>query len=421
MTPAPPKKKGPGMQIEHWPIDRPIPYPRNPRAIPDRAIDKVAASIDEFGWRQPIVVDGKGVVIVGHARLLAAQKLGLAEVPVHIADDLTAAQAKAYRIADNRLNQDSAWNDELLGLELGDLEGLNFDLSLTGFDPAELNALVSPTGGHTDEDEAPAATDTPTSQIGDVWCLGGHRLLCGNATNVEAVSEVLGEPMPNLMVTDPPYGVEYDPDWRNRAKRPDGTPYGASAIGQVSNDDRADWREAWALFAGDVAYVWHAGRHASQVQASLEAASFVIRSQIIWAKPRHIISRGNYHWQHEPCWYAVRKGGKGWWFGGRKQTTLWPVEHMASETGHSAQKPVECMRRPIQNHTRKGEAVYDPFVGSGTTIIAAETIGRICYAIDIDPIYVDVAVKRWQDFTGEVAILEDNGQTFEQTHDARAA
>jgi DNA modification methylase len=205
------------------------------------------------------------------------------------------------------------------------------------------------------------------------------------------------------MVTDPPYGVEYDPNWRNEADRANGEKIGAHATGRVENDDRADWSEAWGLFPGDVAYVWHGGRYASAVQNSLESAGFDIRCQIIWAKSRFAISRGHYHWQHEPCWYAVRRGSKGHWTGDRSQSTLWQIEHNKSETGHGTQKPVEAMRRPMLNNSSAGQAVYDPFMGSGTSIIAAETTGRVCYGIEIEPKYVDVAIQRWEQFTEKKA------------------
>jgi len=388
------------LPIESWPIGRPQPYPDNPRKISDVAIGKVAASIREFGFRQPIVVDGDGVVIAGHTRLAAASSLGLAEVPVHIARDLTPVQARAYRLADNRSGQEAEWDTELLRDELAALAALDIDLSLTAFDPDEIAGL-SGHQGLTDPDEVPEAPAVPITQPGDVWQLGGHRLVCGDATNAEDVARVLGGVQPNLMVTDPPYGVEYNADWRNHAFRADGSPGDGRAIGPVTNDNRLDWRDAWSLFPGNVAYVWHAGRHASNVQQSLEAAEFGIRCQIIWAKTRFVISRGDYHWQHEPCWYAVRK--KGDWHGDRSQSTLWTIDHQKSETGHSTQKPVECMKRPIENNSSPGQAVYDPFVGSGTTIIAAEMTGRVCHALEIAPAYCDVTVERWQNFTGRKA------------------
>ena len=403
------------MRVQSWSIDKPSPYGRNPRKISDKAVDKVAASIKEFGFRQPIVVDEKGIIIAGHTRLLAAQRLGLKKVPIHVAEGLSEVQARAYRLADNRTGEEASWDAGLLTFEFAQLDGI--DLELTGFDPAELSALVPPTEGDTGEDEAPELPDTPVTQLGDVWACGGHRLLCGDATSADDVGRLLNGAKPNLMVTDPPYGVEYDPAWRTKALR-DGA---KRAEGAVLNDDAADWREAWERFSGDVAYVWHAGNKAHLVAVSLLATGLEIRAQIIWAKHRMVIGRGHYHQHHEPCFYAVRKGGNGHWCGGRKQTTIWSVEHAASETGHSTQKPVEVMRRPIENHTRKGDAVYDPFVGSGTTIIAAETIGRICYAIDIDPIYVDVAVQRWQAFSGKDATLEDGGRTFDQIGAMRKA
>lgn len=215
------------------------------------------------------------------------------------------------------------------------------------------------------------------------------------------------------MVTDPPYGVEYDPDWRNRTLSK-GKPIGARATGKVLNDDNADWREVWALFPGDVGYVWHAGSRGHIVAESLMAGDFEVRAQIIWAKNSHNISRGHYHPQHEPCFYAVRKGKTGHWGGDRSQTTLWKINKETCDTGHGTQKPVECMRRPIENNSSPGQAIYEPFSGSGTTIIAAETTGRKCFAIELNPAYVDVAVKRWQNFTGQQATLEGDGRTFQE-------
>jgi DNA modification methylase len=220
------------------------------------------------------------------------------------------------------------------------------------------------------------------------------------------------------MVTDPPYGVDYDPAWRNEA----GTSK-TQRTGRVLNDDRADWREAWALFPGDVAYVWHGALHAGTVADSLTASGFDIRSQIIWTKEQLVLSRGHYHWQHEPCWYAVRSSGNGAWSGDRKQTTVWPISSKAqdAETVHGTQKPVECMRRPMLNNSGVGQAVYEPFMGSGTTLISAETCQRICLGLELNPAYVDVAVLRWQHLTGEKAILEGEGAHFDTVATARSA
>ena len=245
----------------------------------------------------------------------------------------------------------------------------------------------------------------------------GHRLNCGDATVSGDVARLLDNVEPGLMVTDPPYGVDYDPAWREKSWR------GARSTGKVQADDRSDWREAWALFPGDIAYVWHAGNKADVVSASLHACGFEIRSQIVWAKQHFVISRGHYHGQHEPCWYAVRKGRTEHWAGDRKQTTLWQIANRNAfggsqddtSTDHGTQKPVECMRRPIINHTNAGQAVYDPFVGSGTTIIAAETTGRRCYAMDIDPVYVDVAVGRYAEFCGKPETIFLSGPDGKET------
>lgn len=400
-------------KIEHWPLDRLIPYAANARTHSDVQIAQISASMREFGWTNPVLVDGAGGIVAGHGRVLAARSLGLTECPVIVLAHLTEAQRRAYVIADNKLALNSGWDDGLLALELGALKSLDFDLGLTGFDDGELRALLPPADGQPDPDEAPEPPAVPVSRPGDLWLCGEHRLLCGDATSAEDVARLLGDARPHLMVTDPPYGVEYDPAWRNHAFRSDGSPSDGRAVGVVLNDDRADWSAAWSLFAGDVVYVWHGGRHASTVQASLEAAGFAVRSQIIWAKSRFVISRGHYHGQHEPCWYAVRKGKPGRWHGDRSQTTLWQIAHVKSETGHSTQKPVECMRRPIVNNSARGDVVYDPFLGSGTTMIAAQIEGRRLYGLELSPVYVDVAVRRWQTFAGGVATLEGDGRAFD--------
>jgi DNA modification methylase len=250
--------------------------------------------------------------------------------------------------------------------------------------------------------------DAPVTRPGDIWCLGQHRVACGDCTDPQIVAALLRSDSPLLMVTDPPYGVSYDPTWRHRS----GVNKSAR-VGKVQNDERADWAAAWKLFPGSIAYVWHGALHATTVERSLIETGFTIRAQIIWAKERLVIGRGDYHWQHEPCWYAVRQ--KGNWTGDRKQTTLWSISSggQDTETVHGTQKPVECMRRPMLNNTEPGQVVYEPFLGSGTSLIAAETCGRVCRAIEIDPLYVDVAVRRWQSFTGKAAMLDGDGRSFD--------
>lgn len=390
------------------------PYARNSRTHSEEQVSQIAASIKEFGWTNPILLDETGGVIAGHGRLLAAQRMGQETVPTITLDGLTDAQRRAYVIADNKLALNAGWDLEMLAVELGELDAEGFDLGLTGFGEDELATLLAEkTEGLTDPDEVPETPADPVTVEGDVWLLGRHRIICGDSTSADVVAKLLGDVQPHLMVTDPPYGVEYDASFRNGIRRADGSIVSARAVGKVQNDDRADWREAWALFPGDVAYVWHAGLFAGVVADSLAAAGFAMRSQIIWAKSNFAIGRGDYHWHHEPCWYAVKSGSKGHYCGDRKQTTLWQIpKPQKSETGHSTQKPVECMARPIRNNSSAGQAVYEPFSGSGTTIIACEMEGRSCHAIELNPAYVDVAVKRWQDFTGQAATLEGDGRTF---------
>jgi DNA modification methylase len=414
----------PDLRVEMLPVARLAPYAANARLHPDAQVAQLAASIAEFGFNVPVLVDDAGVLIAGHGRVLAAKALGLDAVPTIRLGHLTEAQARAFRLADNQLALTSTWDEALLAAELRDLRSEEFDLGLIGFDQAALDRLLAEPGAETGAGAggdpgapAPEPPVQPVTRPGDLWLLGPHRLLCGDATSAADVARLLNGTAPHLMTTDPPYGVNYDPAWRNEA--------GVSATmrtGKVVNDDRADWREAWALFPGDVAYVWHAGVHARTVIESLEAAGFVIRSQIIWAKSRFVLGRGDYHWMHEPALYAVRKSATGHWQGARDQATLWAISNGGDEdaaTVHGTQKPVECMRRPIINNSAAGDAIYDPFLGSGTTLIAAEMTGRVCYALDIDPRYVDVAVLRWQRLTGQAAVLAGEDRVFNDIAAAR--
>jgi DNA modification methylase len=404
--------------IEYWPTAKLIPYARNPRKN-DHAIDRMAASIREFGFRIPILARSTGDVIDGHLRLKAGLKLDLEQVPVIACDDWTQAQVKAFRLQVNRSATWADWDDDLLALELAELEELDFDLSLTGFDGPQIDGFLD--GLSADNSDADTVPDVPAqaaTRPGDLWVCGEHRVLCGDATDATSVARLLGESVPLLMITDPPYGVEYDPQWRERA--------GLGKLrqtGQVAQDHRNDWTAAYRLFPGDVAYVWHAGIHAAAVAQGLQSSEFEIRGQIIWAKQHFALSRGHYHWQHEPCWYAVRKGRPAHWCGDRSQSTLWQVSNLnpfgggnseETVTGHGTQKPVAVMRRPMVNHAARGSSVYDPFLGSGTVLIAAELTGRLCFGLEIEPRYVDVIVSRWQERTGKQAVLETDGRSFEQ-------
>jgi DNA modification methylase len=349
----------------------------------------------------------------------------LSQVPVIRLDHLSEIQRRALAIADNQIALNAGWDEQMLRDQLAELQKEKFDLNVLGFDDVELRRQLAAhnTGGLVDEDEIPATPIESISRPGDLWLLGNgkgrqHRILCGDATASQDVERLLKN-APVIMVADPPYGVDLEPEWRERAGLNQQTRQG----GKFVNDNRIDWSRAWALFPGDIAYVWHAGIHAVKVAMGLESCGFDVRAQIIWVKQHFAISRGAYHWRHEPCWYGVRQGQSGRWLGDRKQTTVWDVANLNSfgelareneVTGHSAQKPVEIMRRPLLNHTRPGEVCYDPFLGSGTTLIAAESIGRTCYGMEIDPRYVDVAVQRWQRFAGKQAVLDGERHTFEQ-------
>jgi DNA modification methylase len=397
------------LDLAFWPIDRLIPSARNARTHSDAQVAEIAGSIRAFGFRNPILVSEDGDVVAGHGRLAAARQLALAEVPVIVLRGLTDLQRRQLMLADNRIALNAGWDLEMLRLELCDLSALGADLSSLGFTAQELAAALTPvTDGLTDENGVPEVAALPVSVLGDIWSLGRHRIACGDSTDPTLVSALLGTAKPQLMVTDPPYGVDYDPTWRHRAGVNQST-----RVGKVRNDERADWEAAWALFPGNIAYVWHGALHATTVAESLVRQGFAVRSQIIWAKERLVIGRGDYHWQHEPCWYAVR--AKGHWTGDRKRTTLWTIPSGGQdiETPHSTQKPVDCMRRPMLNNSAPGDPVYEPFLGSGTTLIAAETTGRVCLGIEIDPLYVDVAIRRWQAFTGQKATLLSDGRSFD--------
>ena len=397
------------LQIEYWSLDRLIPYARNARTHSAAQIAEIAGSIRAFGFSSPILVGEGGDIIAGHGRLAAARKLNLATVPVVMLRGLTEFQRRQLVLADNRIALNAGWDAEMLRLELADLSAIGADLSTLGFNKKELAAaLTLVESGLTDEDEVPEVAEVAVSEPGDIWQLGPHCIACGDSRDERLVSSLLAGTIPHLMVTDPPYGVEYDPEWRHRR----GVNNSARKA-KIKNDEIADWTPTWSLFPGEIAYVWHGALRSTIVADSLMKSGFAIRAQIIWAKERLVMSQGDYHWQHEPCWYAVRK--KGNWTGDRKQTTLWTIGSggQDAETKHATQKPVECMRRPMLNNSSPGQAIYEPFLGSGTTLIAAQSCGRICFGIEIDPLFVDLVIRRWQAFTGEKAKRQSDGVIFD--------
>jgi DNA modification methylase len=417
---ARPIRPWPAERIELWPIERLIPYAANPRRHTEADIGKIEASILRWGWTMPVLVDENGGLIVGQARTSAAAKLKLPSVPVIVARGWTEEEKCAYRLADNQLAARASWDPDLLRDELQDLKIAGFDVDLIGFEPDRLAEILAGLGpsGLTDPESIPEVPNAPVTGRGDIWLLEDHRVGCGDSTSAADVAAVLAGSQPHLMVADPPYGVNYDPSWRARR----GVAAGKLARGKVLNDDRADWREAYALFPGDIAYVWHGALHGDVVAAGLAACGLQLRAQIVWAKQHFTLGRGDYHWKHETCWYAVREGKASHWTGDRTQTTVWefpnsnPFGNPQREQswGHGTQKPVECMRRPILNNSRPGQAIYDPFLGSGTSLIAAEMTGRVCYGLELCPAYVDVVVQRWQAFTGRSAIHRASGQSFDE-------
>lgn len=383
--------------------------PRNPRVSlqpGDPDFENIRVSLKQIGLAEEIVWnEATGRVVGGHQRLAVLRSEG--------ASDDDEIDVKVVNIADERaelaaailLNRaEGRWDYPKLLLEIDALDLLNLDSLTLGFEEKELLQLRARFGEEAKEDgPAPEKPASPVTRPGGVYSLGRHRLLCGNATDPAHVKRLLGDAAPALMVTDPPYGVEYDPEWRNRALYAKGSlGTGTKRTGAVPNDDRVDWSAAWKLFPGDVAYVWHGGIYTGDVVGHLRACGFEPRSCLIWRKPRLVISRGHYHWQHEPLWYAVRAGKSAGWVGDRKQSTVWDIgRDEDAETWHGTQKPVECMARPMRNH--QAEQVYDPFVGSGTSLIAAEQLGRTCLAMELDPGYCDVAIQRWERFTGRRA------------------
>lgn len=447
------------MQVELWEIDRPIPYARNPRNN-DGAVDKVAASLKEFGWRQPIVVDQEGVVIVGHTRLKAARRLGMTQVPVHVASGLTEAQVKAYRLADNRVGEEAEWDSDLLNLEIGDLSELGYALALTGFDADELSKIAleaeAVVDGATDPDSAPAPEADLVSVPGDIWELGNHRVMCGSSTDIDLVLELCGGAVVDLVWTDPPYNVAYK-----------------SKVGSIMNDDMADgeFRQflldaysamAAAMKPGAAIYVAHPqGDMAHHFHTTFLSAGLKLQSCLIWRKNILVLGRFDYQCQHEPILYGWKPGAAHRWFGGRAQTTLAPghgadvfsanedgsfsfsvgdriftvsgsdlqVEELAmslidedkpkDNAVHPTMKPVSLIERHIRNSSETGDVVFDAFGGSGSTLIACERTARRARLMELDPRFVDVIVRRWQEFTGKKATLAGDGRTFDELSAAR--
>ena len=369
-----------------------IPHPGNHRRHPEAQRRALRAALEQVGMASAVLAreddEGRLHIVDGHLR---QEEVDPDEILPVLVLDVTAEEADILLVTVDAITG-------LAELDLDALGELAAPLDLGEGLAEVVDDLLGADGGtEVEEDEIPDPPSTPKTQLGDVYQLGRHRVICGDSTDKATVEKLLGDAQPFLMVTDPPYGVEYDPAWRNEFE----STGDSRALGVVQNDDRSDWRESWRLSGADVCYVWHASVFTHTVAESLEATDFELRYLIIWAKSNFAIGRGHYHHKHEPCWYGVRKGKQAKWQGDRSQTTVWDIDKPTkSETGHSTQKPLECMARPIRHHGEKEDLVYDPFLGSGTTLITAEQLGRTCYGCELDPAYVDVIVQRWENLTG---------------------
>jgi len=391
-------------------VQKLVPYARNSRTHSPQQIDKIAASIREFGFLNPIIVDGKNGIIAGHGRVMAAQKLGLTDVPVIEAAHLTDAQKRAYVIADNRLALDAGWDNEMLKIELQDLDLAGFDLGLTGFNLDELTDLLAePTEGLTDEDDVPEVPAIPLTVEGDVWLLGQHRLMCGDSTSIGHLERLCDGQLVDMWLTDPPYNVAYEGGTKEKLTIKNDS-MGNDAFRQFLRDA---YSAADAVMKkGAVFYIWHADLEGYNFRGAAADIGWAIRQCLIWKKSSLVMGRHDYHWQHEPCLYGWKEGAAHLWAADRKQTTILEFSKPSRNAEHPTMKPVELFEYQMLNNTKGSDLVLDSFAGSGTTAIACEKHGRNARMMELDPKYCDVIVKRWQDFTGQQATLEATGQTF---------
>ena len=402
-------------RIELWPTSQLIPYARNPRKN-DHAVEQMASAIREFGFRIPLIVKSTGEICDGHLRYKAALHLGLEQVPVILADDLTETQIKAFRILVNRSATWADWDEDLLRLELEELKLDDFDLAFTGFDDDELLEIMAgeetTTEGNTDEDAAPEVPDTPVSKPGDVWIMGQHRLLCGDSTDAASYDTLLGTERVAMIFQDPPYNVDY----ANTAKdklRGTNRPILNDNLGDGFQDFLlAAFKPALARCNGAV-YVAMSSSELDTLQAAFRAAGGKWSTFIIWAKNTFTLGRSDYQRQYEPILYGWPEGATRHWCGDRDQGDVWHFNKPRVNDLHPTMKPVELVERAIRNSSRPGDVVLDPFGGSGTTLIAAEKSGRQARLIELDPKYVDTIVRRWQDYAGAQAVREADGVRFD--------
>jgi len=402
--------------VEYRKVEALIPYARNAKQHTDAQVAQIAASIREFGWGAPILVDGKNNVIAGHGRLLAARKLGMDEVPVVPMSHLTDTQRRALILADNKIGENASWDDELLGLELTELRELGFNLDLTGFSPEEWDALINgdeAKAGLTDDDAVPEVPETPVSKTGDVWVLGEHKLLCGDATKAQDYAALLGDELVDMTFTDPPYNVNYANSakdklrGKNRAILNDNLGEG---FGQFLHDACSN---ILARTKGAV-YVAMSSSELDTLQSAFRRAGGRWSTFIIWAKNTFTLGRSDYQRQYEPILYGWRDGADHFWCGDRDQGDVWQIKKPQKNDLHPTMKPVELVERAVKNSSKSRDLVLDPFGGSGSTLIACEKTGRRARLIELDPKYVDVIVRRWQDWTGKTAVHAATGLAFPQ-------
>ena len=399
------------MQIEQIGIATLIPFAKNSRTHNDAQVAQIAASIREFGFTNPVLIDEANGIIAGHGRVLAARKLKLIEVPCIRLLHLTEAQKRAYIIADNKLALNAGWDEAMLKLELADLKALDFDLDLTGFTTDEIDALLADAGteGLTDPDDTPEPPAEPVSRLGDVWVCGHHRVMCGSSLEMTAMERLCGEQRVDMLLTDPPYNVAYTGKTKDALT--------------IQNDSMGDeafktfLRDAFVtadavLKPGAVFYIWHADSEGFNFRGACRDAGWQVRQCLIWQKNTMVMGRQDYHWQHEPCLYGWKDGAGHLWASDRKQTTLLKFDRPSRSENHPTMKPVALFEYQLLNNTKGGDIVLDSFGGSGTTLIAAEKNGRVARIMELDPKYVDVIVKRWEEFTGKKAVLEATGEPF---------
>jgi DNA modification methylase len=439
------------MHIELWDITRIKPYPQNPR-VNDAAVEAVAASLREFGFRQPLVVDPDGMLIVGHTRWKAALKLGLTQVPVHVAFELTPAQIKAYRITDNQTASIAEWNYQLLPLELTDLKEMSFNLNLLGFEEDELAMILGGdvAEGLTDPDEIPEPPDKATTQPGDLWILGDHRLLCGDSSKPEDVDQLLDGATIHLVSTDPPYNVRVEPRSNNaiaagnssfaapKKKRTHHQSLDLARFPSKSKPTNKKLRakdrplandfvseeafdgllKAWfgniarVLAPGRALYCWGGYANCANYPPVLKASGLYFSQAIIWVKEHPVLTRKDFMGNHEWCFYCWREGAAHQFLGPKNAPDVWSIKKVSPQKMiHLTEKPVELAVRAMQYSSRAGENVLDLFGGSGSTLIAAQQTGRKAFLMELDPLYADVIVDRFQRFTGQPAVLERTGNS----------